>query len=96
MGAAVADNMSNIVYMAEVTLRKNISDKMKQRARFRRSYRSRKNIIVKQDGSIVETPLNQASSALPWSTRNTAIDTGGKSHNSSHYLNVVGFLVETL
>lgn len=42
MGAAVADDMSNIVYMAEVELRNDISKKMKRRAQNRRSRRSRK------------------------------------------------------
>lgn len=39
---AVSDNKTNIVYMSEVTVRNDITDKMKQRLRYRRIRRNRK------------------------------------------------------
>ena len=42
IGTAVSRNNGDIVYMSEVTVRNNITDKMTQRARYRRSRRIRK------------------------------------------------------
>lgn len=43
IGTAVSDEKGNIVYMSEVTVRNDITDKMKQRLRYRRNRRNRKN-----------------------------------------------------
>ena len=43
LGTAVSDEKGNIVYMSEVTVRNDITDKMKQRLRYRRNRRNRKN-----------------------------------------------------
>lgn len=42
IGTAVSDNNNNIIYMSEVTVRNDITDKMIQRAKYRRSRRNRK------------------------------------------------------
>ena len=42
IGTAVSTNNGNIVYMSEVVVRNDISDKMTQRAKYRRNRRSRK------------------------------------------------------
>lgn len=42
VGTAVSDEKGNIVYMSEVTVRNDITDKMKQRLRYRRNRRNRK------------------------------------------------------
>ena len=42
IGAAVSDDNGNIVYLSEVQVRNDITDKMKQRAKYRRSRRTRK------------------------------------------------------
>ena len=42
IGAAVSDDNGNIVYMSKVVVRNDITDKMAQRAKYRRNRRSRK------------------------------------------------------
>ena len=42
IGTAVTDNNNNIVYMSEVIIRNDITDKMKQRLKYRRNRRNRK------------------------------------------------------
>ena len=42
LGTAVSDEKGNIVYMSEVTVRNDITDKMKRRLSYRRNRRSRK------------------------------------------------------
>lgn len=42
LGTAVSDEKGNIVYVSEVTVRNDITDKMKQRLRYRRNRRNRK------------------------------------------------------
>lgn len=42
IGTAVSDSNGNIVYTSEVTVRDDISNKMEQRAKYRRSRRNRK------------------------------------------------------
>lgn len=41
-GTAVSDEKGNIIYVSEVTVRNDITDKMKQRLRYRRNRRNRK------------------------------------------------------
>lgn len=42
IGSAVSTNEGNIVYMSDVTIRNDITDKMKQRVKYRRNRRNRK------------------------------------------------------
>ena len=42
IGTAVTDNNNNIVYMSEIIVRNDITDKMKQRSKYRRNRRNRK------------------------------------------------------
>ena len=42
LGAAVSDNNGNIIYMSKVMVRNDITDKMKQRSKYRRNRRFRK------------------------------------------------------
>ena len=42
IGTAVADHNGNIIYMSEVIVRNDITDKMKQRSKYRRNRRNRK------------------------------------------------------
>lgn len=42
IGTAVSDDNGNIVYMSKVTVRNNITDKLSQRAKYRRNRRNRK------------------------------------------------------
>lgn len=42
LGTAVSDEKGNIIYMSEVTVRNDITDKMRQRLRYRRNRRNRK------------------------------------------------------
>lgn len=42
VGTAVADRNGNIIYMSEVIVRNDITDKMKQRSKYRRNRRNRK------------------------------------------------------
>ena len=42
LGTAVSDEKGNIIYVSEVTVRNDITDKMKQRLRYRRNRRNRK------------------------------------------------------
>jgi 5-methylcytosine-specific restriction endonuclease McrA len=42
IGSAVIDSKNNVVYMSEVEIRNDISDKMTQRAKYRRNRRNRK------------------------------------------------------
>ena len=42
IGTAVADHNGNIIYMSEVIIRNDITDKMKQRSKYRRNRRNRK------------------------------------------------------
>ena len=42
IGSAVVDTKGNIVYLSQVEIRNDISDKMKQRAKYRRNRRNRK------------------------------------------------------
>lgn len=42
IGSAVVDENNNVVYMSEVEVRNDVTDKMKQRAKYRRNRRNRK------------------------------------------------------
>lgn len=42
IGSAVSDNSGKVIYISEVKIRNDISDKMKQRAKYRRNRRNRK------------------------------------------------------
>jgi hypothetical protein len=42
IGSAVADNQNNVLYLSEIQIRNNISDKMKQRSKYRSNRRNRK------------------------------------------------------
>ena len=42
LGTAVADNKNNVVYLSKVAVRNDITDKMTQRAKYRRARRNRK------------------------------------------------------
>ena len=42
IGSAVLDNKNNVLYMAETTIRNDVSEKMTQRSKYRRSRRNRK------------------------------------------------------
>ena len=42
MGSAVVDEKGNVVYLSEIEIRNDISDKMTQRRKYRRNRRNRK------------------------------------------------------
>lgn len=42
IGSAVIDNKNNVVYLSQIEIRNDISDKMKQRSKYRRNRRNRK------------------------------------------------------
>lgn len=42
IGSAAADNRGNVLYLSEIEIRNDITDKMKQRAKYRRNRRNRK------------------------------------------------------
>lgn len=42
IGSAVADTKDNVIYLSEIEIRNDISDKMKQRSKYRRNRRNRK------------------------------------------------------
>ena len=42
IGSAVVNDKEEVVYMSEITIRNDITDKMKQRSKYRRNRRNRK------------------------------------------------------
>ena len=48
IGSAVADTKDNVIYLSEIEIRNDISDKMKQRSKYRRNRRNRKNKISRR------------------------------------------------